>query len=327
MILLPRRRLLASAVALSAAQLAASCAPSAPTAGVRLRVGTYKGQTQDLIGPAGEGKTPYDLHWAEFVSGNLICEAILAGALDLGSMSDIPPVFIAAAHPALRQVAVLKSDVNNQIVLVPKGSAISSVAQLKGRRIGYVKSTTSHYILLRLLQEQGLGWTDITPVALSPQDGRAAFERGSLDAWVIFGATGFLARQDTGARVLTTGLGRLTGNYVITVAQAALDDPAKSAAVADYLARLQRIYRWTEAHPEATAAIVGKATGLPAEVYLQQRRERSGPTELVPVDDAAIASQQQIADTFAAAGLIPGKVDVRPLWSPAFHDTLVRSAA
>ena len=326
MILLPRRQVLASAAALSGAALAASCAPELKTA-AKLRVGTYKGQTQDLIGPAGEAKTPYAIQWAEFVSGNLIAEAILAGALDAGSMSDIPPVFIAAAHPALRQVAVLKSDVNNQIVLVPKGSSIASTADLKGKRIGFVKSTTSHYILLRLLQEQKLAWSDITPVALSPQDGRAAFERGSLDAWVIFGATGFLARQASGARVLTTGLGRLTGNYVIVVAQSVLDDPARSAAVADYLARLQRVYRWTEAHPDATAALVGKATGLPAEVYLQQRRERSGPTALVPVDDAAIASQQQIADTFAAAGLIPGKVDVRPLWSPAFHDVLSRSAA
>ena len=326
MILLPRRQVLASAAALSGAALAASCAPELKTA-AKLRVGTYKGQTQDLIGPAGEAKTPYAIQWAEFVSGNLIAEAILAGALDAGSMSDIPPVFIAAAHPALRQVAVLKSDVNNQIVLVPKGSSIASTADLKGKRIGFVKSTTSHYILLRVLQEQKLAWSDITPVALSPQDGRAAFERGSLDAWVIFGATGFLARQASGARVLTTGLGRLTGNYVIVVAQSVLDDPARSAAVADYLARLQRVYRWTEAHPDATAALVGKATGLPAEVYLQQRRERSGPTALVPVDDAAIASQQQIADTFAAAGLIPGKVDVRPLWSPAFHDVLSRSAA
>jgi sulfonate transport system substrate-binding protein len=325
-ILLPRRQVLASAAALSGAALAASCAPELKTA-AKLRVGTYKGQTQDLIGPAGEARTPYAIQWAEFVSGNLIAEAILAGALDAGSMSDIPPVFIAAAQPALRQVAVLKSDVNNQIVLVPKGSSIASTADLKGKRIGFVKSTTSHYILLRLLQEQKLAWTDITPVALSPQDGRAAFERGSLDAWVIFGATGFLARQATGARVLTTGLGRLTGNYVIVVAQSVLDDPARSAAAADYLARLQRVYRWTEAHPDATAALVGKATGLPAEVYLHQRRERSGPTALVPVDDAAIASQQQIADTFAAAGLIPGKVDVRPLWSTAFHDVLSRSAA
>ncbi len=49
------------------------------------------------------------------------------------------------ANTPLRLVAVLKGDVNNQVMLVPKGSAIKDVGELKGKRIGYVRSTTSHY--------------------------------------------------------------------------------------------------------------------------------------------------------------------------------------
>ena len=75
-----------------------------------LRIGTFKGGVQDLIGPAGQAHTPYAIAWSEFASGNLIAEAILAGALDAGSMSDIPPVFIAGAKPALKLVAVIKGD-------------------------------------------------------------------------------------------------------------------------------------------------------------------------------------------------------------------------
>jgi sulfonate transport system substrate-binding protein len=287
-----------------------------------LRIGTFKGGVQDLIGPAGQAHTPYAIAWSEFASGNLIAEAILAGALDAGSMSDIPPVFIAGAKPALKLVAVIESDVNNQVVLVPKTSAIRELAELKGKRIGYVKATTSHYILLKLLEEQHLRWSDITPVALSPQDGRAAFERGSLDAWVIYGPSGQLARQAVGARILTTGLGRLSGNYVIAASDAALADPARAAALGDYLGRLKRTYAWTESHPDDWARISAKATGLPAALYLEQRRERSGPTALVPVDAAAIASQQRIADTFAQAGLIPSRVDVAPLWDNRFKTVL-----
>jgi sulfonate transport system substrate-binding protein len=316
---LTRRAALASMAA------AAGCAKSngaAKTSKTTLRIGTFKGQVQDMIGPAGESNTPYAIAWSEFASGNLIAEAILAGALDAGSMSDIPPVFIAGAKPALKLVAVLKGDVNNQVVLVPKTSAIRALADLKGKRIGYVKATTSHYILLKLLEEQHLRWSDITPVALSPQDGRAAFERGSLDAWVIYGPSGQLARQSVGARILTTGLGRLSGNYVIAASDAAIADPARAKALSDYLARLKRIYAWTESHPDQAAAIAARATGLPASLYLQQRRERSGPTVLGPVDAAAIASQQRIADTFAEAGLIPSRVDVAPLWDNRFTAVL-----
>ena len=184
---LTRRAALASLAAV------AGCARSGDQAANKtttLRIGTFKGGVQELIGPAGEAHTPYAIAWSEFASGNLIAEAILAGALDAGSMSDIPPVFIAGAKPALKLVAVIESDVNNQVVLVPKTSTIRALSELKGKRIGYVKATTSHYILLKLLEEQHLRWSDITPVALSPQDGRAAFERGSLDAWVIYGPSG-----------------------------------------------------------------------------------------------------------------------------------------
>ena len=207
---LTRRPLLSGLSALGGSGLIVGCTP-APSS---LRIGTYKGQAQEWIAAAGQAKTPYRLVWSEFVSGNLITEAILAGALDAGSMSEIPPIFVAPKKPALKLVAVLRSDVNNQVVLVPAHSDIESIRDLKGKRIGYIKSTTSHYILLKILKELGLGWGDVTPVALSPQDGRAAFERGSLDAWVIFGPAGFLARQATGARILTTGLGRLSGSHV-----------------------------------------------------------------------------------------------------------------
>lgn len=320
---LTRRPLLSGLSALGGSGLIVGCTP-APSS---LRIGTYKGQAQEWIAAAGQAKTPYRLVWSEFVSGNLITEAILAGALDAGSMSEIPPIFVAPKKPTLKLVAVLRGDVNNQVVLVPAHSDIASIRDLKGKRIGYIKSTTSHYILLKILKELGLGWGDVTPVALSPQDGRAAFERGSLDAWVIFGPAGFLARQATGARILTTGLGRLSGNYVIAASDAAIADPKVHGALADYLVRLQKTYAWSNTHPEEAAALAGRATGLPASVYLQQHKERSAPTQLMAVDAAAVASIQTVADTFAEAGLIPGHVDTAALWSHAFDEVLLNKAS
>ena len=78
----------------------------------------------------------------------------------------------AASHPPIRQIAVQKGNVNDQVVLVPKDSPITSATQLKGRKVGYVRATTSHYLLLKLLAEQGLSFADITPVALSQDAAR-----------------------------------------------------------------------------------------------------------------------------------------------------------
>ena len=312
-----RRAVLAGAAALAA------CAPrSAKVGTVTLRIGTYKGGVQNLLPVAGLADTPYNLAWSEFAGGNLIAEAISARALDVGSMSEIPPIFVAGKAPLLKLVAVQRADVNAQVVLVPEGSVIRSGADLKGKRVGFVKATTAHYFLLRLLAESGLSFADIQPIALTPQDGLAAFGRGALDAWVIYGVQGNIARARLGARVLTTGLGRLSGNYVHAALSDALDDPARHAAIVDYLHRLRRAYAWADANPDAWSQAQSKATGVPAEIYLQQHRERSAPTTIVPVDEAAIASQQGVADTFAKAGVIPSAVDVRSLWSKALSQEL-----
>ena len=315
-----RRAVLGAAAALP---LLSACSPRAAAdrslKAITLRVATYSGGVQSVFEAAGVADTPYRIAYSEFAGGNLITEAIGAKAIDVGSMSEIPPIFVAGTEPSLRLVAVLRGDVNNQVTLTPKDSPLRSLGELKGKRIGYVRATTSHYFLLRLLREQGLSFGDITPIALTPQDGLAAFGRGALDGWVTYGVQSNLARARFGARVLTTALGRLSGDYVYAALKDSLDDGPRRAAIADYLRRVRRAYAWADAHPEAWAALVGKATGVPAGLYLEQFRERSGPTLLGPVDDAAIRSQQSVADAFAQAGVTPGRVEVAPLWDRSLN--------
>jgi len=143
----------------------ASCAK--PTNSAPLRLATYRGNVDAFFAAAGVPDPPGFKH-AEFASGVQIAEAINARAIDVGGMSEIPPIFLAGSSSSLvRLIAVLQGDVNNQVVLTPKGSTIRTVADLKGKTIGYVRATTSHYILLRLLKEAGLSWGDIKPAAVA----------------------------------------------------------------------------------------------------------------------------------------------------------------
>jgi sulfonate transport system substrate-binding protein len=325
--ILPRRHLLAGGLSVAGLSVLTACSPG-KVAGPKtlgdlsLRAATYRGNLETFFQAAGVADTPYKLAKSEFASGNLIAEAINAGALDVGGMSEIPPIFVAGAPGnQVRIVAVLQGDVNNQVVLVPKDSKAQAFADLKGKRIGYVKATTSHYILLRLLDEAGLEWTDIKPVALSPQDGLAAFSSGAVDAWIIYGVIVQQARQ-AGARVLRTAKGILSGNYLIAAAGEALDDDLKRQALGDYLGRYARVADWVNADGARWAKVRGEATGVPAELYLREFQERSGPTRLIRISEAAIASQQKVADAFATAGLIPAKVDVRPLWDNRLNSAL-----
>lgn len=313
-----RRGLMLGGLSFAGLSLAA-CAPKTESKGgeladLTLRVATYRGNPESFFDKAGVASPPYKLDRTQFAGGNLIAEAINARALDFGGMSEIPPIFI-AGHPGnlVRIVGVLRGDVNNQVVLVPKGSTVQDFAQLKGKRVGYVKATTSHYILLRLLEKAGLTWGDITPVALSPQDGLAAFQSGSLDAWIIYGVIVYQARE-AGARVLTNAQGILSGNYLITASQEALDDPTRLQAIGDYVQRYRKVFDWINADGVRWAKTRTEATGVKQAYYEQEFRERSSPFVLEPISAAAIASQQAVADTFAKAKVIPGAVQVGPLW-------------
>ncbi|MBK5373346.1 ABC transporter substrate-binding protein [Pseudomonas sp. TH08] len=287
--------------------------------GVTLNVATYKGAAPTFFAEAGIEPAPYTVKYAEFTGGNLSFEALVSGTLDISPMSEIPPIFGIKNHAPVKLIAVLTGDVNNQAFIVPKGSDVQSIAQLKGKRIGYIRSTSSHYFLLKALKEQGLTFNDIVPMALTPQDGFAAFQNGALDAWVSFGYFIQLAEQRTGARVLKTGQGYLSGNYVIAANQNSIADPLKHQAITDYILREYRAWQWIAAHPEEWATKSAKILGMPREVFLAQYRAQSGPRLLQPVDDAAVKSQQDVADLFFEAGVLPQQLDVSGLWDRSFH--------
>lgn len=236
--------------------------------------------------------------------------------------SEIPPLFGFIKGARIRVVGVIKGDVNEQTVLVPKDSPIRSIADLKGKRVGYVRATTTQYYLTRMLAEVGLSFADIEAINLSVPDGAAAFRTGQLDAWAIYGYSVPLAQTSVGARVLKRANGYLSGNYLFFAAPEAIADPQRHAAIADFFARLQKAFAWRQANPERYATALAAEIGVPVEAVLALLRNESQVRRLVPVDDAAIRSQQDVADTFLKAGVIERPVDVRPLWDGSFAAAL-----
>lgn len=321
---LSRRVVLAGVGAVAGSMLLAGCGAGQQKARA-LRVAiTGKGESDNRLLFQAAGITPdIPLAYSEFESGHLVVEAFNSGAVDFGGMSEIPPVFAAASSvQSFREIGVYHGDVNNQAVLVPKGSSIASLRDLKGKRVGYVRATTTQYFLIRMLESVRLNWSDITPVAMTVADGAAAFGQGGLDAWAIYGFPIQRAMAHDGARILSTALGFLSGNYIISAHKDAIEDPVRRDWIARYFALIRKGYAWAAANQAAWAEIVAGSIGVPVEQVRDQFRRKSASFELRPVTDEAIASQQQVADVFASAGLIPKKVDVRPLWDSRFNSIL-----
>jgi sulfonate transport system substrate-binding protein len=322
-----RRRWLHSAGAAAAfgamGPLAGAATPTpADLGGVTLRVGTYKGLWRPLIEASGQGRTPYKIDWRELNNGVLHIEAIQGDALDLGSGSEIPATFAARQKAKVRFVAVIHEDLNNQATLARKDAPIRSIADFKGKRVGYVRATTAHYYLSKQLAEAGLSFSDIQPINLSPADGLSAFARGDLDAWAIYGYNGQLARTQYGARTIKTGKGYLSGNFPVYANPRAVDDPLRHAAITDFLLRLQRAYAWANDNYLEYAKAQSAETRVPVGDLIELFNGRSNDYALGPVSNSVVRSHQEVADTFLKLGVLDGPAEVAPLWDRSFGAAL-----
>jgi len=170
-----------------------------------------------------------------------------------------------------------------------------------------------HYLLVQALQKAGLAYTDVQAVYLPPADARAAFERGAVDAWVIWDPFLASAEKQLGARVLADGRGLVSNHQFYLASRAyAGRQPQVVKAIVEELARLDQ---WAEKNPEEVARALAPQIGLDVGVAeLAARRFAYG---IRPVTPAVAAEQQKIADAFHALKLIPKPVRIADALPPA----------
>ena len=146
-----------------------------------------------------------NVKWVEFPAGPQLLEGLNVGSVVIGESGEAPPIFAQAANANLVYVANQPAAPLAEALIVPKDSPIQTVQDLKGKRIALNKGSNVHYLLVKLLEANKLSLDDIEVIYLPPADGRAAFEKGAVDAWVIWDPFFAAAEQQIGARVIATG--------------------------------------------------------------------------------------------------------------------------
>jgi len=248
----------------------------------------------------------YSVAWTEFPSGPPLLEALNVGSIDFGIAGETPPIFAQAAGAPLVYVAYDPPAPQGEAILVPKDSPLKSVAELKGKKVALNKGSNVHYLLVKALEKAALNYTDIQPVFLAPADALAAFTRGAVDAWVIWDPYEAAAEASTGARILTDGTSLVANHQFYFTSKKFLVDDGKAVDVV--LEALTETDEWTKNHIDEVAAQLSPSVGLPASVLaVSLKRESYG---IRPISDEVIASQQRIADTFLALGLVPKAITV-----------------
>ena len=260
-----------------------------------------KGTLEDKLKAAG-----YRVVWTEFPSGPPLLEALNVGAIDFGNTGEAPPIFAQAAGAPIQYVAYEPPAPKGEAILVPKDSKLTSVADLRGKKIALNKGSNVHYLLVKALEKAGVRYSEVEPVFLAPADARAAFERGAVDAWVIWDPFQAAAEAATGARTLADGAG-VVSNYQFYFSSKKFVE--RDSGIVDLvLAELREVDDWAKGDIHAVANQLAPAIGLPVDVVeVALKRQSYG---IKPITDSVIADQQQVADTFFALGLLPKQIKI-----------------
>ena len=260
-----------------------------------------KGTLEKALEPLGYGVT-----WTEFPAGPQLLEGLNVGAIDFGSTGEAPPIFAQAAGAPLVYVAHEPPAPKGEAILVPKDSALKSVADLKGKKIALNKGSNVHYLLVKALEQAGVSYNEIETKFLPPADARAAFEQGSVDAWVIWDPFQAAAEAATEARTLLNGEGLVANHQFYLGTRDFIS--ANGKAIDVLLAQIAELDAWANGNTDAVADQLAASVGIPAPILkVALARQTFGVTTL---SDKVVAGQQEIADAFHKLGLIPKAITI-----------------
>ena len=253
-----------------------------------------------------------EVKWVEFSSGPPMMEAMNVGSVDYGAVGDSPPVFAQAAGAAIVYAAG-QPVTNGQGILVPADSSIRSIADLKGKRVGFTKGSSAHNIVVQTLEKAGLTYADITPVYLTPPDAGPAFANGSIDAWSIWDPYFAIGETRQQGRILVNASEiTKTNSFYIANRDFAKNHGPVLQQIIDVTSATAN---WAEAHREEVAKSLSAVTGIPLDIQTVAANRSS--FAVGPITDDIVATQQGVADRFFKLGLIPRPVAVRDaVWKP-----------
>jgi sulfonate transport system substrate-binding protein len=293
---------------------------------VTLTIGDQKGTgAEALLQAAGLiNKLPFKAKWVDFTSGPPMVQAMGAGSVDIGGVGDAPPVFATAGGAQVKIVGARITPAAAGAVVVPKGSPITSIQQLKGKTIAAPEGTSADYHLLTVLAAAGLTKKQVTVENLQPAAALSAFNSGKIDAWDTWSPYIEEATVQDGGRALADTK-QYGSPYAFQVASdAALSDQGKAAAINDYEKILNQAYVWSASHTGTWAGIWAAATGLPSATMTKAAQDDVNTP--VQITSAVINAEQKVTDAFYQAGEIPTDVKMTQYMTGQFNNTVSGSS-
>ena len=312
------RRAFAAAIAISALLPAAALAAD-PLKEIRIDWATYNPVSMILkqkgLLEKEFAKDGIKVRWVQTLGSNKALEFLSANAIDFGSTAGAAALVGKINGNPIKSIYVYSRPEWTALV-TRKDTPITTIAQLKGKRVAVTRGTDPHIFLVRALQSAGLTERDITPVLLQHPDGKTALIRGDVDAWAGLDPMMAQAEVEDGARLFYRNAEANTWG-ILNVRQEFLKDHPD--LVQRVLAVYEEARKYSLANPAEVKRVFVAATKLPDAVVEKQLKERTELTHSrigAPQRDSILAAGLALQQ----AGVIPASVDVKAVLADLIDD-------
>lgn len=321
--------LLLSVAALASGAATGQTTPKVPS-GTKLVVADQNEGLQTLMRAAGAAeKLSSTITYANFLGGPAILEAFRAGALDLATVGNTPPIQAHAAGEQIPIVAARTSSEADYFFAVRPGLKIDTLEQLRGKSIAYGEGTGRQPFVLNALKLAGLTRKDVRLVPLRATDFPDAIRSGQVDVASLNEPhfSRYLSDfADRGASAIPkTQNDRLPKSLTYLYAsRKALDDPAKAAAIREFVVAWIEANRWSN-----------KNVGAWVDAYYVKRQnlKPADGRKIVEADGiydfpsltSLIPRQQALIDVIFEAGDLPKRLDAREEFDLSFDDVISKT--
>lgn len=263
-----------------------------------------------------------------FNDPGLIPSAMLGSALD-GGMLTYDQV-IGSAAKGLKHKVVMPIDFSNGGDAIVADKSITSVADFKGKKVGFNPLSPSDFLLAYALKINGLSDKDISPVNMTPEGIPGAMASGSLPVGVTYepNVSQILGMPGDKFHVVYSSKdapGLITDVLVFDEKVIAQKPAAIKALMQGYLDGLAYI----EAHPDESAKIIGKVLGVSAE---EAKEQMAGVYNIPLAEMAANFEKSESTKSFFGSGAViaqllkdNGQIPMIPDFSGTFDAQFVET--
>jgi sulfonate transport system substrate-binding protein len=261
--------------------------------------------------------------WVLSAGSNKANEFLRSDAVDFGSTAGAAAL-LAKANGSPIQTVYIYSKPEWAALVVGKDSAITSVAELKGKKVAATKGTDPYFFLLRSLRQAGLSGSDVEIVNLQHADGKVALERGQVDAWAGLDPHMAQTELEQGSKLIYRNIDFNSYGFL----------NARSAFIQSYpdqvskvLSAYERARQWILDNPDEASQILADEAKLSLAVAKHELVERTVLTESPVPGEKQTAVLKEIIPIFEAENQVKAGTDVNAALNDLFAPQFIQQLA